>query len=212
MDEVIKRRSLRRRLSPEKNRQVTELLYILSDQSLPNLVRVLLEIGASADAYELYAAITNDHEAAVRLLLRRGVDKTALTLVTLNCAIQQQNDSIVVQFLDLGVDQFEVDSSGWTALSFATALNAEAIVKLLLERPGADRILMIRDIESSFFYAKQKENDSILQLLEEAKARLSEPVVSQTIIHNESSRAIRYMYSIKHLALEFSTLDNSYIT
>jgi ankyrin repeat protein len=249
----------------------TELLYILSDQNLPNLVRVLLEDGVSADAYgsfygtaiqtaaahgnqevfrlllaagadinipggkhghtlvaaiassnedivlmlkdrdveieqglldkalhtaalwgnvpsmeflldlgsnpninsldesPLEAAIRNDHEAVVRLLLRRGVDKSALTTYILQDAIIHGNDSIVVQFLDMGVDQFEVDNSGWTALSYATARNAENIVQLLLERPGADPLLMARDIESSFFYAKQEENDRILQLLEEAK-------------------------------------------
>jgi ankyrin repeat protein len=103
----------------------------------------LLDLGADPNTKRdnktvLETAIENDHEAAVQLLLRRGVDKSALSPEILRV----QNDGILVQLLDLGVDQFAVCSNGWTALSFATSVNAEAVVQVLLERPGADSVLM----------------------------------------------------------------------
>jgi len=119
-------------------------------------------------------AIVYNHEAAVQLFLRRGVDKSGLTSETLRYA---GNDGILVQLLDLGIDQFRVDKDGWTTLSHATADNREAVVQALLERPGADPVLMARDIQSSLFYAKQNENDRILQLLEEAKIRITASTV-----------------------------------
>jgi hypothetical protein len=47
------------------------------------------------------------HDAIIRLLLRKGVDKSTLNLLVLHAAISRRNEGIVAQLLDHGVGQFK---------------------------------------------------------------------------------------------------------
>jgi ankyrin repeat protein len=157
-----------------------DALYNAIMQGNAPSIEFLLDIGANLNikpldcSSPLEVAVNERHEAAVRELLRIGVDKNGLTTRILHHAIIFGNVGTVIQFLDQGFDQFEANSDGWTVLSLAAVHNAEAVVQLLLERPGVDPVLMARDIELSLFYAKRKDNCRILQLLEEAMKRISE--------------------------------------
>jgi len=71
-------------------------------------------------------------------------------------------------------------------LFLATFYNSETVVQLLLERPGVDLVSMARDIQS-LCYARDGEADRILQLLEEAKARI-------VLLSNLRSSSIRRIF------------------
>lgn len=137
-------------------------LIIAAQEKHREIIRLLLDNGADALA-TLKLAIENDQKEVVSILSSLGVDlnqandegMTALMIAArvgfgemiallqslgvdcqkaLKLAIEHNDKAMVEQLFDAGIDIFQADAEGWTALLFAVEKDRSDIVRLMLDR------------------------------------------------------------------------------
>ena len=110
-------------------------------------VKQLLAIGADIEdkageqeATPLHHAAAGGHEAAVRLLLERGAEKSSKTTVgetPLHLAVFNGHEAVSRLLIERGADVSSKTNEGATPLYFAASEGFEEVIRLLLEH-GAD--------------------------------------------------------------------------
>ncbi|KAJ3912695.1 ectomycorrhiza-induced ankyrin-domain/NACHT-domain-containing protein [Lentinula edodes] len=134
-----------------------------------NLVTAKENIDTSGGEYgnALWAASSEGHEAAVKLLLETGADANAhkgYYRDALRIASSQGNEVIIKLLLENGADVNAYGEHYGNALQFAAYKGNEAIVKLLLEN-GADVNVQGGQYRNALLAATNRGNEAIVKLL-----------------------------------------------
>ena len=116
----------------------------------------------------LHWAAMNGHEAAVKLLLEKGVDleskDTGSGRTPLSWAAENGHEAVVKLLLEKGVDLESKDGGGQTPLSLAAEKGHEVVVKLLLEK-GADLESKDSSGRTPLSWALENKQEAVVRLL-----------------------------------------------
>jgi ankyrin repeat protein len=144
------------------------------------VVRSALDSGSDVNAagpdqrIALHLAAFNGHTPIVKLLLERGANVNHLDTIgrsALMYASTEDNAPVVKLLLEADAKINLADNDeGFTALMFAAAEGQADVAELLLAA-GADTGMKDIDGEDARLFAKQKNHDAILKLLDKYEAK-----------------------------------------
>lgn len=142
-------------------------------------VRLLLEHGADPNMLDtnkqppLYWALTSGHGSTVDALLDAHADVRYQTpghrTMLMTAAYSMHDAKLLQRFLNAGIDVNIADVGGQTALIAAAQGDDPESVRLLLKH-GADPTVVDHQNRSAYWYAKQRHDDGLARLLDEAAA------------------------------------------
>lgn len=149
-----------------------QTLYLAAETGYDDLVRALLENGASVEAPSmngwtpLHAAAWSGHTETVRLLLDKGANidaKAHYDNTPLHSAVQKGHESAVRELLERGAKMAPL-SNGWMPLHAAARYGSETIAQLLLDW-GADVAARNKQNAAALHISAQFGNLAVARLL-----------------------------------------------